>query len=314
VGRKFGPAEQTSQRPLDLAIGALALRQQGNVTTDQLLHLGLSRAGIHHRVQIGRLYREHRSVYSVGKRARTPLERASAAVLACGPNAALSHGSAMTLWGFYRHWDAPFEVVVPGDRRRPGIVVHRCTTLARRDIKTQLGIRTTSPARTIFDMAPGLKRRTLTRVVNDALRGLLPEDTLAEIVARFPNTRAAVLLQPFVEREGGPTDSPFEDDFSGYCKKYGLPRPLTNVYVAGKRRDAWFPNERLIVELDSWLFHRDRDAFENDRERDAHALQAGIPTLRITWERIEATPDREADRLRRILEAQRARIAGPGGP
>jgi hypothetical protein len=292
---------------VDAAIGAVAFGQQGNINAAQLLELGISRGGIAHRVRTGRMYRVHDGVYSVGKPPATPLARASAAVLACGPGATLSHGSAMTLWGFYKRWDTPFEVVVPGDRRPRGIRVHRSRTLARRDVKTHLGIRVTSAARTIYDMAPRLRAKTRTRIVNDALRSYLTMDALSEIVARLPNTRAARLLEPYVEHDDGPTDSPFEDDFPAYCERYGLPRPLMNRHVAGKRRDAWFPEEQLIVELDSWRFHGDRAAFENDRERDAQALQAGIATLRITWERIEATPGREAERLRRILEQRSPR-------
>jgi hypothetical protein len=106
---------------------------------------------------------------SVGRRAVKPHELASAAVLAAGSHAALSHGSAMVLWGFWRHWDKPFEVTVVGDRRTKGIRVHRSTTLRRREITTQLGIRTTTPARTLFDMAPRLNDKSLKRTANSAL-------------------------------------------------------------------------------------------------------------------------------------------------
>jgi hypothetical protein len=295
----------TPFRSHDLQIAVLAKRQQGNVGYGQLVRLGLSPDAIQHRVRTGRLFREYPGVYSVGRPARTPLERASAAVLACGPDAALSHSSAMTLWGFYKRWDKPFEVVVPGDRRPKGIKVHRSRTLHWRDTKTRLGIRVTSAARTIFDMAPRLKRKTLTRVVNDALRGPLTKDALAEIVARMPHTQAAALLKPFVENDNGLTYSHLEDDFQSFCEKFGLPRPLTNIWIAGHKRDAWFPNERVIVELDGWDFHKDRHAFESDRERDANALLAGIITVRITNERMKHTPAREAARLDQILQSRR---------
>jgi hypothetical protein len=60
------------------------------------------------------------------------------------------------------------------------------------------------------------------------------------------------------------------------------------------------------VQLDGWDFHQDREAFEGDRDRDAEALAAtGAPTLRVTWERMTASPDDEARRLIRILETLR---------
>src|SRR5581483_7332872 len=104
----------------------------------------------------GLLHRVHLGVYSVGRPATTPLERAAAAVLACGPGAALSCSSSMTNWGFWKRWDLPFEVFVPSDRRPSGIRTHRFKSLHRRDLRRQNGILTTTRARTIFDMAPRL--------------------------------------------------------------------------------------------------------------------------------------------------------------
>jgi hypothetical protein len=305
VGRQDELFIPASQAPADKQIGRLASRQQSNVHYDQLRAIGLSKADIAYRVRVGRLYPVHYRVYSVGKRPVTALEKASAAVLACGTGAALSHSSAMTLWGFYKYWETPFHVVVPGDRRPKGIKVHRSATLTWRDTKTHRGIRVTSPARTIFDMAPRMKRKTLIRVVNDALRGPLPEDTLAEIVARLPNAKAAKLLRPFVENDSGLSYSDLEDDFQNFCQEFGLPRPLTNVRIAGCLRDAWFPQERVIVELDGWEFHRSRGSFESDRERDAEALLAGIVTVRITHERMKHARANEAARLDKILQSRR---------
>jgi hypothetical protein len=34
--------------------------------------------------------------------------------------AAQVHSSAIALWGYWRHWDKPFEVSVVGDRRISG--------------------------------------------------------------------------------------------------------------------------------------------------------------------------------------------------
>ena len=54
-----------------------------------------------------------------------------------------------------RAWPDLPEVTVPRDRRIPGVTVHRSQTLAARDVRTHLGIRTTSAARTVLDLAPG---------------------------------------------------------------------------------------------------------------------------------------------------------------
>jgi hypothetical protein len=287
------------------SVPQLASKQQGNVTRQQLLECGLDDNAIGHRVRLGGLHREHTGVYSVGRPAVTPLERAGAAVLACGQGGALSHGSAMTLWGFWRRWDERFEVTVPGDRRRPGIAVHRSSTLAWRDLTTHVGIRVTSPARTVFDVAPRLDDKALKRTLNNALHTQwLTEEPLAELVTRCAHLPAGRRIAPLIGLPGTPTRSGWEDDFPAFCENHGLPTPVMGARVHGYIVDALFPAERLIVELDSWEFHRDAIAFQTDRERDADTLAYGFNTVRITYKRIHQAPRKEATRLRAILRAQ----------
>ncbi len=68
--------------------------------------------------------------------------------------------------------------------------------------------------------------------------------------------------------------------------------------------DVLFPEHRVIVEVDGWDTHRTRAAFENDRNRDADMLAAGVVTVRVTRRRMRAAPEREAARLRTILDAR----------
>jgi putative AbiEi antitoxin of type IV toxin-antitoxin system len=292
---------------IDREIARIAASQHGNSTRRQLIAAGLDDDGIAYRIEAGRLFRVHRGVYAVGRPPVVALERAAAAVLACGSGALLSHSSAMALWGMWKHWEQPFEVTVAGDRRPPGIRIHRCSTLTRRDADCQHGISVTSPARTVLDMAPRLKPRPRTRLINDSRRAtLLSLEDLADIVARNPTHPGVRLLRPHLDNPQNPTRSGGEDDFPEFCERYDLPSPLMDVIVHGFEVDAYFPDERLIVELDGWPYHRDRDAFENDRDRDATMLAHAIPTVRITYDRIEHNPDREAQRLHTILRQRRA--------
>lgn len=288
----------------DKLIAAVAERQFGYITRAQLLALGLGRRAIQSRIETGRLIPVHVGVYAVGYVNRTPVARACAAVLACGEPAALSHGSGATLWGFKKHWDEPFEVTVgTSHRHRPGIAIHRSRTLVRRDITRHHGIRVTSPARTMLDYAPRLTDRRLGRLVNDGLRGpYLHLDDLADVRRRNPTHPGAKRLARFV---GEPTNSPLEDDFVEFAKRYGLPAPVTNTHLFGYEIDVLYPAERVIVEVDSVEFHSDRDAFERDRDRDATMLAADYLTVRVTDMRMTKTPEREARRLNAILERRR---------
>src|SRR5438552_2146306 len=106
---------------IDARIAEIAYRHHGNITRRQLLQLGLSSSGIAYRLQSGRLIPLYAGVYAVGHAPTTPLARAAAAVLACGPRAVLSHDSAQSLWGWRNDWRAPFEVSARSGHVRAGI-------------------------------------------------------------------------------------------------------------------------------------------------------------------------------------------------
>jgi very-short-patch-repair endonuclease len=81
-----------------------------------------------------------------------------------------------------------------------------------------------------------------------------------------------------------------------------------NVLIGGYLVDVHFPEHNLIVEIDSYRYHSTRVSFESDRDRDADTLLAGIPTVRITDDRMTHSPVKEADRLHRILDARAAEL------
>ncbi len=218
----------------------------------------------------------------------------------------LSHFSAAALWGLTTSWPTVHEVTVPAKRRPKGVRVHVHPTLQSSDIRKRQGIRVTSPARTLIDIAPRQTENGRARSVSEAeLRKLMRPDQLEPVLARYPYHRGVPLLRPIVEHPTGPTRSEFERRFPPFCKRYGLPVPRMNARVAGFEVDALFAAERVIVELDSWEFHHDRGSFERDRNRDAAALAVDHATIRLTWERFTKHPDREAARLHTILQSRR---------
>jgi AbiEi antitoxin C-terminal domain len=289
---------------IDNRIQALADRQRGHVKRRQLLALGLTRHGIAHRVKSRRLIQVHAGVYAVGHVPALPEDRAYGSLLACGPKAVLSHGSAATVYGIRRRWDMPFEVTVPSKRRPHGISVHRAA-LTRTDTGMRLGLRVTSPARTLLDMAPRLTDKQLRRAFNTLrLSHHLRPEQLADVIGRFQGHPGAPRLTPLAETRGNPTRSNLEDKFVDFCATWGLPEPLLNVHVAGREVDAFFPEARLIVELDGTEVHSGHVSFEDDRDRDASMLELGLATVRMTEERIDHAPAREAARLLAIVRAR----------
>jgi len=287
------------------AIGALAHKQGGYIGRQQLLQMGLGSDAISYRVESGRLIPEYFGVYAVGHVPRLPIDRAKGALLACGPRAALSHASATTLYGVYRWWEEPFEVTVPKVRRRRGIRTHRAG-LTREDIRYHAGLRVTSPARTLLDMAPRLTDKQLKRAFN-VLRldhGLTTEQ-LKDVLHRFPRHPGAGCVRQVAKIRRGATRSALEAKFADFCERYGLPEPLLNHSINGHEVDAYFEDARVIVEIDGHDVHSGPVSFEGDRDRDADMLALDLPTIRVTEERLDNAPAREAERLHKIL-ARRA--------
>ena len=163
----------------------------------------------------------------------------------------------------------------------------------------------TTVARTLLDLAEGVDEQTLRRAFEEADRlHLLEMSALEDLCARSHGRRGLRALRPLIEaaREPTTTVSPLEDRFVVFCEKHGLPPPVTNVLVLGHEVDALWPTRRLIVEMDSYAFHRHRAAFERDRARDAEFAAAGYTVIRLTHRRLEEEPDEVADQLRRLLD------------
>jgi very-short-patch-repair endonuclease len=275
-----------------IQIAIIAAKQHGHITRAQLLAVGISHARIQRWCGAGRLSRVHRGVYALGYRHAEPVAVAMAAVLACGDGAVLSHESAAALWG-WRRWPNVPEVSTTRARAQAGIKTHRPRSLPRTDVTRQLGVPVTRPERTIREIERRLTRKQFRRIVKDARLERRLDDRAVTRLLGYP---------------AEPTRSEFEEAFRRFCRRFGLPLAETLVILHGFEVDALFAAERLVVELDGWEFHADRVAFVSDRERDAELLGFGYETVRITWDRLHETPEREAARLHRILARRRREL------
>jgi very-short-patch-repair endonuclease len=293
-------------------IGEIAKWHGGHVSTVQLHGLGLSNRAIHGRVQRGALIRVHHGVYAVGSLPATPQARAHGALLATGDLSALAGWVALALWRRDRDWPPRLELVSPMDRRPAGLVVHRAKTLLPRDVLTVQGLQVTSPARTALDLGSRTSQRGLTRIVNDLRhQSRLTVSQLRDVVARNPRHPGSAAIRALIgESQPQPTRSELENAFLRLCSRHRLPTPMVNVHVGGERVDAYFPDHRLIVELDGReVTHADdwRPAFEHDRARMVDIMvRTGIPTIRFTYDQTTRLHRQTAEKLRAILAARRS--------
>ncbi len=61
--------------------------------------------------------------------------------------------------------------------------------------------------------------------------------------------------------------------------------------LLGYEVDALWPQQRLIVEVDGYVFHGHRGAFERDRAKDATLTAAGYRVVRVTWRQLTRDPE-----------------------
>jgi very-short-patch-repair endonuclease len=278
----------------------LADRQFGHVTRQQLLRLGATSEWITSQIRLGWLIPVHAGVYAVGHVPKHVHAQAKAALLAGGETAALSFAAAAALYQV-GEWPATLELSVIGYRRRPGLRIHRPRDLPPHDIRIHLGLRVTSPARTVVDLQRRLTDPRLVRMVNDLRAGgHLGPTAFAELCGR--SARVNRLLG-----DGTFTRSHLEDLFRRFVRRHRLPMPVINATLpeTGREVDALYPEARLIIEIDSWAFHGDRAAFERDRAKDAQALALGYRTIRITERRMVSAASAEAALIREILAGRR---------
>src|SRR6478609_1024692 len=161
--------EQSGPQRVERAVVALAERQSGVVGYRQLRALGVSRAWIGRRVEMGWLIPILHGVYAVGHRPRLLRGWHCAALLAAGERSALSNRSGGAHWGMTKAPSRPHVIAPRSADAIKGIVVHRPRTLAADDIVEDQGLRVASPARVLLDLAgEGASRRQLERALDQA--------------------------------------------------------------------------------------------------------------------------------------------------
>lgn len=264
-GKRHAQPDERRPPGWEAEIGRLATRQHGVVSNGQLRGLGLDREAVRRRVATGYLHRIHHAVYAVGHGSLSLNGRYLAAVLAGGSSAALSHRAAADLWSL-RAGPARVAVTVPHGRRGiPRVLeVHRSRMFHPGDFTQRDGIPVTTVARTLLDLAGVVSPRELARAVDTAERlDVFDLGAVEDVLARARGRRgAAALRRAVAEWRPRQTRSELEDRFQELLTTTELPRPRFNVLLDGDRSqhevDAFWPSQRLVVQLDGFAFHRTR--------------------------------------------------------
>lgn len=234
-----------------------------------------------------------------------------AAVLACGPDAVLSHRSAADLLGIRESRRAQVDVTAPGRRGRAprGIDAHRDGSLVAADRTEVNRIPCASVARTLLDFAAVEPIWELRKAVGEAeVKRVLDKGAVRDLIKRSRGRRGVARLRMVLDEihpETKRTRSYMERLFLGMCTRAELPRPEVNVTlrIGGDdfKPDFLWRDAGLIVEADSRQFHDTDMAFLDDRRREQRLQLAGWRVSHCTWWEIEHESRRLGETIRGLL-------------
>lgn len=264
---------------------------------------------IDRRVESDTLRLVHRGVYAVGYQTLTRQALWRAALLAIGPDAALSHRDAGALWRVVRGAPDPVAITLPGANgrsKRRGIELHRAA-LPPGDVIVRDGLRVTSPARTLLDLAAILAPRALERALDEAhYLNRVSARMLTETLDRNRGRCGATALRRVLaDHELGSTrtETALEERFLMLLRTAGLPEPRCQVWIGRHRVDFLWPALRLIVETDGEKAHRGKRRQARDADRDIALEAKGYATV-IDESEVD---DQPGSAVSRVAEAIRGR-------
>lgn len=271
----------------------------GVISRKSLLAIGFTADEIAGFVLHGDLRRLHRGVYADGRNRLTDAARLQAALVAVGGDAWLAGSTAAAVWGLQAMSLAPIEVCVVASStpRHRGLLVRRVsTTPPRSEIRIRRGLRLSSVARMVTEVARDAGTDELDALIEAAVRrGLLNFTELEATLRRHHREpgigklkRALAGYRPMPKRNSG-----LEESFDRWLLTHPeIPEPERNVKFAGVwELDCYWPEHGLVLELDGRPYHIVVRDIERDRRKDAWLQRYGLRVLRVTDLRWRADRD-----------------------
>ena len=291
---------------IDSSLREIGGRQFGLVDSESIHALRIHRTSIDRRVQEGLLVQCHPGVYRFATAPPSERQRIAAAWLAAGRESVAVARSAAVLHGLPVGFALDVGVA-PGRRMAiEGVRVHR-RRIESADQRVVGGIRVTSVARTVFDLAPIVSTERLAIVVDDVFaRRVVSLGALTAMAADHPGHRGVASLRRVLE------ERPFGDArfrsgterrVSAQLAEAGLGDGIPNYRIVdaeGNERllDVAWPVEVVALEIDTFRWHTGRAAWAKDRRRANAVVGSG-------WRVAFATDHDVADGLRGPIQSLR---------
>lgn len=247
------------------------LHQTGLIARRDLRRAGVCPRWVSRRIQAEELVVVHPGVLALPDYDRTDLGfRFRAALLQAGPDAALSHTSALAAYGLLEDWDHDvIHVATPGSRTRPckGVQVH---SRPRTPVETVDRLRCVPVKEAIVGSAGLMSLRKLRFPAMQAVFDrLVTAQSLADL--RDVPLQARSALRALGEEALAGAESGGEANYYRLVADSNLPIPRLQVWVetpaGSKRVDAFWEELALGCEIDGDRFHGGKVARDEDRIR-----------------------------------------------
>jgi predicted transcriptional regulator of viral defense system len=276
-------------------ISALAQRQAGAISRQQLLEAGINPQLIIRRVERGRWQQLYRGAYATFSGTPSRQTWLWAAVLSAGRGAVLSHQSAAELHGLIDYPADAINVTVPSTRRirTRGLIV-RISSRVEQAKQPNRSPSRTSVEETVLDLvqlAPSFDDACgwITKACG---KRLTTEEKLRTALAMRKKMRWRTELDDVLTAAGSGIHSVLEYRYLRDVERaHGLPRSRHQVRVVidgrAAYRDAYYEEYQAAVELDGRLAHPDEER-SRDSRRDNQAYARGVQTSRYDWRDVYA--------------------------
>nr|NLD41358.1 type IV toxin-antitoxin system AbiEi family antitoxin domain-containing protein [Actinomycetales bacterium] len=293
------------------------------LTTDQLLDRGMTRYQVSRAVNSGELFRIRPGFY-VDSHARDLAIRDRHLLSVLAADAALggpvfSHSSAALIHGL-PDWGLPLRRVAvseeaPAPRSRTSaLTISRSVPDLSDQVMTVNGLKVTSPARTVTDLAMSTTRDASVAVADAALRGaMVTTASLEESLAGAAGRRGVRRARHALSLVDGRSESVAETLSRLTFRDFGLPEPETQVEIVNARGvrvgrvDFLWREYGVIGECDGFGKYFDgltpaetRRRLAMEKDRDGELIALGYRVFHWRWRDLEE-PHVLAARLKRVL-------------
>jgi hypothetical protein len=223
---------------------------------------------------------------------------ATVAAVTARLDAVASHVTAAALWGIPTLGRQDPRTHVTRPRRNqgtlrdyPGVDLHHAA-LPPDQVTVRNGVRLTTPARTVLDLARTQPFRAAVVAADAALRAGCTRDELLAVLKAcrgWPGTRQARRVIAFADWRA---ESPLESISRVAFYQYGLPTPLLQAVIGGyARADFLWQKHRVIGEADGMSKYTDPDVLRSEKSREEDFARMGFTVFRWTWRDAYYRPD-----------------------